>query len=91
MGYIGNQDYTIIETHIGNVTGKDTEANILLKAPTSGELWVGIDTGKLYLADEFSWIDIGTLRGETGPQGPRGKGITSIDRTSGDGSLNTIS
>ena len=72
MGYIGNQDYTIIETHIGNVTGKDTEANILLKAPTSGELWVGIDTGKLYLADGFSWIDIGTLQGETGPQGPRG-------------------
>ena len=90
MGYIGNQDYTIIETHIGNVTGKDTEANILLKAPTSGELWVGTDTDKLYLADGFSWIDIGTLRGETGPQGPRGKGITSIDRTSGDGSLNTI-
>ena len=90
MGYIGNQDYTIIETHIGNVTGKDTEANILLKAPTSGELWVGIDTGKLYLADGFSWIDIGTLQGETGPQGPRGNSITSIARTSGDGSLNTI-
>lgn len=87
MGYIGNQDYTIIETHIGNVTGKDTEANILLKAPTRGELWVGIDTGKFYLTDGFSWIDIGTLRGETGPQG---NSITSIDRTSGDGSLNTI-
>ena len=72
MGYIGNQDYTIIETHIGNVAGKDTEANILLKTPTSGELWIGIDTGKLYLADGFSWIDIGTLQGDTGPQGPRG-------------------
>ena len=67
MGYIGNQDYTIIETHIGNVIGKDTEANILLKTPTSGELWAGTDTGKLYLADGFSWIDIGTLQGETVP------------------------
>lgn len=72
MGYIGNQDYSIIEMRIGNVVGNDTEANILLKTPTMGELWISTDTGKLYLANGASWTDIGTLQGDTGPQGPQG-------------------
>jgi hypothetical protein len=93
MGYIGNQNFDIIETHIGNVQGSDTEANILAKVPTDGDLWVGSDTGYLYLADGTQWHNIGQLRGDAGPQGSNGLdgvGIFSITRTDGDGSPGTV-
>ena len=88
MSYIGNQNFNIVEANIGSVAGKATEAVILAKTPTDGELWIGSDTGDLYLGDGTSWHNVGTLQGadgNPGPAGTDGKGIVSINRTAGDG------
>jgi hypothetical protein len=93
MGYIGNQSLTVLQkVSIGQVVGTDTAASILVKPNDNGALWVSSDTGHLYLNDGTQWVDLGELRGDTGPAGPAGAtgvSITDISRTSGDGSLGT--
>lgn len=93
MGYIGNQNFDIIETKIGDVTGKATEAIILAKPSVNNQLWIGTDTGDLYLGDGSGWNNIGKLKGDNGlpgPAGADGKGIISISRSAGDGSAGSL-
>jgi hypothetical protein len=90
MGYIGNQSLTVLqEVNIGQVVGTDTASNILAKPNDNGALWISSDTGQLYLNDGTQWVDLGQLKGDTGPTGDTGVSITGISRTSGDGSLGT--
>lgn len=86
MGYIGNQDYNIIEANIGTVTGTDTAANIVALPNDNGALWIASDTGHLFLNDGSQWHDVGQLQGDTGPQGV---GVTGISKTSTSGLVDT--
>jgi hypothetical protein len=74
-----------------NLKGTDTEANILAMVGMSTEdLWIASDTLDGWVYDGSQWINIGPLQGPQGEQGIEGNGITSIARTSGDGSPGTI-
>ena len=86
MGYIGNQDYNMIETNIGTVTGTDTAAKIAALPNDNGALWLASDTGHLFLNDGFKWHDLGRLQGDTGPQGV---GVKGISKTSTSGLVDT--
>ena len=86
MGYIGNQDYNIIEANISTVTGTDTAANIVALPNDNGALWIASDTGHLFLNDGSQWHDVGQLQGDTGPQGV---GVTGISKTSTSGLVDT--
>lgn len=86
MGYIGNQDYNIIEANIGTVTGTDTAANIVALPNDNGALWIASDTGHLYLNDGFQWYDLGQLQCGTGPQGIS---VTGISKTLTNGLVDT--
>ena len=81
MAYIGNQDYKVIEAHIGTVAGTATAAVILAKPKVNGQLWIASDTGHLYLSDGVQWQDVGQLEGDQGEVGPRGVSITSVSKT----------
>ena len=83
MGYIGNQDYNIIEANIDIVTGTDTAANIVALPNDNGALWIASDTGHLFLNDGSQWHDLGQL------QGPQGVGVTGISKTSTSGLVDT--
>lgn len=73
-----------------NLQGTDTEANILaMSGMVAEDLWIASDTLDGWVYDGSSWINIGPLQGPQGIQGEQGNGITSIARTSGDGSAGT--
>lgn len=88
MGYIGNQSAKIIYTNINRFGGEVadiTELNTVI-GMVSGDMYKLISTNHAYMYDGSDWVDMGNIEG---PQGLKGAGITSIARTSGDGSEGT--
>ena len=89
MAYIGNQDYKVIEAHIGSVAGTATAAVIRAKPKVNGQLWIASDTGHLYLSDGTQWQDVGLLQGTQGDMGPQGVSITGVTKTGTAGIVDT--
>ena len=89
MSYIGNQDYTVIETHVGSIEGKATAAAILVKPYVDGQVWAASDTGDLYISDGYQWVNIGKLKGDKGDLGDTGVGIANITKTGTTGAVDT--
>jgi hypothetical protein len=80
-----------------SLKGTDTEANIMaLTGMSSEDLWIASDTLDGWVYDGATWINIGPLQGPTGtqgiqgPKGDIGNSISSVTRTSGDGSAGTV-
>ena len=88
MGYIGNQSAKIVHINIDRFRGEvaDIAALNLITGMASGDMYKLISTNHAYMYDGSAWVDIGDIEG---PQGPKGAGISSIARTSGDGSEGT--
>ena len=89
MSYIGNQAYTVIETHVGSIEGTATAAVIQAKAKVDGQMWVASDTGDLWLSDGFVWMNVGRIKGDKGDTGQRGTSITGVAKTAAAGSVDT--
>ena len=89
MSYIGNQAYTVIETHVGSIEGTATAAVIQAKAKVDGQMWVASDTGDLWLSDGFVWMNVGRIKGDKGDTGQRGTSITGVVKTAAAGSVDT--
>jgi hypothetical protein len=80
-----------------SLKGTDTEANIMaLTSMSSEDLWIASDTLDGWVYNGATWINIGPLQGPTGtqgiqgPKGDIGNSISSVTRTSGDGSAGTV-
>lgn len=88
MGYIGNQSAKIVHINIDRFRGEvaDIAALNLITGMASGDMYKLISTNHAYMYDGSAWVDMGDIEG---PQGPKGAGITSIIRTTGDGSPGT--
>lgn len=88
MGYIGNQSAKIVHINIDRFRGEvaDIAALNSITGMASGDMYKLISTNHAYMYDGSAWVDMGDIEG---PQGPKGAGITSIVRTTGDGSPGT--
>ena len=88
MGYIGNQSAKIVHINIDRFRGEvaDIAALNSITGMASGDMYKLISTNHAYMYDGSAWVDMGDIEG---PQGPKGAGITSIARTSGNGSEGT--
>ena len=88
MGYIGNQSAKIVHININRFRGEVADITALnaITGMASGDMYKLISTNHAYMYDGSAWVDIGDIEG---PQGPKGAGITSIVRTTGDGSEGT--
>ncbi len=84
MGYIGNQSAKIVHINIDRFRGEvaDIAALNSITGMASGDMYKLISTNNAYMYDGSAWVDMGDIEG---PQGPKGAGISSIARTSGDG------
>ena len=63
-----------------SLKGTDTAANILaMVGMTAEDLWIASDTLDGYVYDGATWINIGSLKGDTGATGPQGiQGIQGL-------------
>ena len=89
MSYIGNQSSRIVYTNLNKFKGVvvDLTALIAVTGASSGDMYKVEDSGHAHMYDGAHWVDMGPI---VGPQGVKGTGITSIVRTSGDGSEGTV-
>ena len=89
MSYIGNQSGKIVYTNLNKFKGvvADLTALEAVTGASSGDMYKVEDSGHAHMYDGTQWVDMGPIGG---PQGVKGTGITSIVRTSGDGSEGTV-
>lgn len=88
MSYIGNQSAKVVHVNIDTFKGvvADSAALSAVTGMSSGDMYKQEDNGHAYMYDGGQWVDMGSIEG---PTGARGVGITSIERTAGDGSEGT--
>ena len=89
MSYIGNQSGRIVYTNLNKFKGTvaDLTALAAVTGASSGDMYKVEDSGHAHMYDGTQWVDMGLI---VGPQGVKGTGITSVVRTSGDGSEGTV-
>ena len=92
MSYIGNQSGNIVYTNLNRVRGivADLAALTAVTGASSGDMYKVEDSGLAYMYDGTQWVDTGPIVGPQGTKGDNGTGITSVVRTSGDGSEGTV-
>ena len=89
MSYIGNQSGKIVYTNLNRFKGvvADLTALTAVTGASSGDMYKVEDSGHSHMYNGTEWVDMGPI---VGPQGVKGTGITSVVRTSGDGSEGTV-
>lgn len=89
MSYIGNQSSRIVYTNLNKFKGAVADLTELaaVTGASSGDMYKVEDSGHAHMYDGTHWVDMGPI---VGPQGNKGSGITSVVRTSGDGSEGTV-
>lgn len=89
MSYIGNQSGNIVYMNLNRFNGTVADLSALeaVTGASSGDMYKVEDSDLAYMYDGTQWVDMGPI---VGPQGVKGTGITSVVRTSGDGSEGTV-
>ena len=94
MGYIGNQSAGITYTNINTFRGKVANLTALnaVSGMMSGDVYITEDNNHAHMYTGTAWVDLGEIRGPQGPVGPQGiagAGVSTVVRTTGDGSAGT--
>ena len=94
MGYIGNQSAGITYTNINTFRGKVANLAALsaVSGMMSGYLYVTEDNNHAHMYTGTAWVDLGEIKGPQGPIGPQGiagASVSTVVRTTGDGSAGT--
>ena len=94
-GYIGNQSSGgVVYTNLNTVRGKVANAAALaaVTGMVNGDMYLQEDTNHAHIYNGNTWIDLGEITGPQGPQGsvgPIGASVSTLVRTTGDGSAGT--
>ena len=94
MGYIGNQSTGVTYTNINTFRGKVANLAALsaVSGMMSGYLYLTEDNNHAHMYTGTAWVDLGEIKGPQGPVGPRGipgASVSTVVRTTGDGSAGT--
>ena len=94
MGYIGNQSTGVTYTNINTFRGKVANLAALsaVSGMMSGYLYVTEDNNHAHMYTGTVWVDLGEITGPQGPIGPKGiagASVSTVVRTTGDGSAGT--
>ena len=97
MGYIGNQSTGVTYTNINTFKGKVADLTALSAASgmMSGDVYITEDNNHAHMYTGTAWVDLGEIRGAQGPVGPvgprgiSGASVSTVVRTTGDGSAGT--
>ncbi len=91
MGYIGNQSAGITYTNINTFRGKVANLTALnaVSGMENGDLYLTEDNNHAHMYTGTAWVDLGEITGPAGPQGIAGASVSTVVRTTGDGSPGT--